>query len=145
MRWFKPLTQPSMTPHHQYNNAVGAYIIAVKIKNFKWRRVRDSNSEGFYTQRFSRPPDYQLSQLSILKLWKSFVSKKVNKFDDTQTEKLDPNLWRSGPIVKAFGIATIILRLKTHSNLAQMCHPTLYACDTFPNNWKMFMTNYTKV
>ena len=31
-----------------------------------WRRVRDSNPKGFYTQRFSRPPDYQLSQLSIL-------------------------------------------------------------------------------
>lgn len=28
----------------------------------KWRGVRDSNPEGCYTQRFSRPHDYQLSQ-----------------------------------------------------------------------------------
>ena len=32
---------------------------------YMWRRVRDSNPEGIAPQRFSRPPDYQLSQLSI--------------------------------------------------------------------------------
>ena len=32
---------------------------------YVWRRVRDSNPEALADQRFSRPRDYQLSQLSI--------------------------------------------------------------------------------
>ena len=35
-----------------------------------WRRVRDSNPEGFYTRLFSRQVDYQLSQPGIY--WQSF-------------------------------------------------------------------------
>ena len=30
----------------------------------QWRKRRDSNSEDFYIQRFSGPPDYQLSHTS---------------------------------------------------------------------------------
>ena len=33
-----------------------------------WRQVRDSNPECLSTQRFSRPPDYQLSQPAVLNL-----------------------------------------------------------------------------
>lgn len=35
-----------------------------------WRRVRDSNPEGFYTRLFSRQVDYQLSQPGIY--WQGF-------------------------------------------------------------------------
>lgn len=55
------------------NWVIGAYwpssiqfIKVVWTRNSRpWRRVRDSNPQCISAQRFSRPSDYQLSQLSI--------------------------------------------------------------------------------
>ena len=55
-----PLSSPTLIFVHTANylqvSGGGMYYI--------WRRVRDSNPEGFYTHLFSRQADYQLSQLS---------------------------------------------------------------------------------
>ena len=40
---------------------------------YNWRRARDSNPQSLSGQRFSRPPDYQLSQPSNFKSYHYYI------------------------------------------------------------------------
>lgn len=65
---FLPYTRDQL-PLYLFSHGSGQpvlFLLTSALRQFDlWRRVRDSNPKGFYTQLFSRQPDYQLSQLSI--------------------------------------------------------------------------------
>ena len=74
-------------------------VLAIILRTpYVWRRVRDSNPEALADQRFSRPRDYQLSQLSIFWSGRWDSNPLSRKTPDLQSGPTLPR-WRS-PICK---------------------------------------------
>ena len=75
----------------------------LSIRGSVWRRAWDSNPEAISDQRFSRPSDYQLSQLSILQ--RVFCFFKNNISSQNQAYTLKP-----GMILHIFSLTENILQ-----------------------------------